>query len=250
MTVIQGRRAARQLALLSLYQLEDGKGHIQTLPEDVESVRRIIYGVAHTMTLQAKDALERAAEKLRDASEEIIRIEFESPENLATPMHEPARPVTLPTTRETLTCLDESLSACEMAWNVLDVPQLVLHLNDDELSSFMHDVVKLVIEHNTTLNAIINHYAQDWTADRMMKMDRLIIKLALAEILHRPDIDNAVSVNEAIELSKIYSHEESHKFINGLLDKGLLHDIRVGTFNVQAILEAPVTVQPEESTAG
>jgi transcription antitermination protein NusB len=251
MTVIQGRRAARQLALLSLYQLEDGKGHIQVLPSDVDAVKRIIYSVAHTMTLQAKDSLERAAEKLRDASEEIIRLEFESPSNLATPMNEPAKPVPLPTTKETLQYLDDSLSACEMAWNVLDIPQLVLHLNDEDTAAFMYDVVRIVADKNDDLNAIINHYAQDWKADRMMKMDRLIMKLALAEILHRPDIDNAVSLNEAIELSKIYSHEDSHKFINGLLDKGVLQDKRSGTFSLESILATPEdTATVDETLAG
>jgi transcription antitermination protein NusB len=250
MTVIQGRRAARQLALLALYQLEDAKGHIQPLPSEADAVKRIIYGVAHSMTLQAKDALERAAEKLRDASEEIIRLEFESPENLASPMHEAPKPVTLPTTKETLQYLDDSLGACEMAWNVLDVPQLVLHLNDDETATFMYDVVDCVSQNNSALNAIINHYSDDWKADRMMKMDRLIIKLAVAEILHRPDIDDAVSLNEAVELSKIYSHEDSHKFINGLLDKGLLNDRRNGTFNLEAILAEGSNAVTVEPTAG
>jgi N utilization substance protein B len=56
-------------------------------------------------------------------------------------------------------------------------------------------------------------------------MDRLILKLALAEILYETDIDYNVSVNEAVELAKVYSLPESYKFINGVLGK-VLQDLK------------------------
>jgi hypothetical protein len=56
-------------------------------------------------------------------------------------------------------------------------------------------------------------------------MDRLILKLALAEILYETDIDFGVSVNEAVELAKTYSLPESYKFINGVLGK-IVQDLK------------------------
>jgi transcription antitermination protein NusB len=254
MTVIQGRRAARQLALLALYQLEDARGtSFAELPDGRESLERLIYGVAQSLTLQAKDALERSAEQLTDAAEDLVRIEFEDPENLATPMGTPQQAVPLRNTKETLAMLQQGLSACELAYNMLDVPQLILHFQDAAIREFTFTLIQLVALHNHEFQTVINHYSDDWAADRMIKMDRLILKLALAELLHQPDIDAAVSVNEAVELAKLYSQEESHKFINGLLDKGVLRDVLAGTFNLEAIMQAtaekPVTSDDVEDAS-
>src|SRR4028119_1095783 len=67
------------------------------------------------------------------------------------------------------------------------------------------------------LDAIITRYAAGWTLDRMANADRNLLRLALYEILYRPEIPQSVSINEAVELAKSYSTAESAKFINGIL---------------------------------
>lgn len=67
------------------------------------------------------------------------------------------------------------------------------------------------------LDAIIVHYAAGWTLERMANVDRNLLRLALYEMLHRDDIPQSVSINEAVELAKSYSTADSAKFINGIL---------------------------------
>lgn len=67
------------------------------------------------------------------------------------------------------------------------------------------------------LDGIIERYAAGWTLDRMPNADRNLLRLALYEILHRPEIPQSVSINEAVELAKRYSTADSAKFINGIL---------------------------------
>ncbi len=67
------------------------------------------------------------------------------------------------------------------------------------------------------LDEIIVRYAAGWTLERMANADRNLLRLALFEILHRPDIPQSVSINEAVEMAKSYSTAESAKFINGIL---------------------------------
>ena len=67
------------------------------------------------------------------------------------------------------------------------------------------------------LDEIIVRYAAGWTLERMANADRNLLRLALFEILHRPDIPQSVSINEAVEMAKRYSTAESAKFINGIL---------------------------------
>lgn len=72
-------------------------------------------------------------------------------------------------------------------------------------------------EKNEMINALINSNAKNWTVERIAKVDLAILKLAIAEIIAIEDIPQRVSVNEAIELAKIYCDDKSPKFINGIL---------------------------------
>ena len=67
------------------------------------------------------------------------------------------------------------------------------------------------------IDEIIEEKATDWTIDRISKMDLPILRVAIFEIKHREDIPVSVSINEAVELAKKFSSEESSRFINGLL---------------------------------
>ena len=67
------------------------------------------------------------------------------------------------------------------------------------------------------LDAIIVRYAAGWALERMANADRNLLRLALYEILYRPEIPQSVSINEAVELAKEYSTADSAKFINGIL---------------------------------
>ena len=66
-------------------------------------------------------------------------------------------------------------------------------------------------------DAIITKYSAGWTLERMPNADRNLMRLAIYEIRHRSDIPQSVSINEAVELAKQYSTQDSAKFINGIL---------------------------------
>ncbi|MCG4471040.1 transcription antitermination factor NusB, partial [Lawsonibacter sp. DFI.6.74] len=64
---------------------------------------------------------------------------------------------------------------------------------------------------------LINKYAKNWTINRMAKVDLAILRLAICEILYMSEMPTKVSINEAIELAKLYCDDKSPKFINGIL---------------------------------
>lgn len=82
---------------------------------------------------------------------------------------------------------------------------------------FISELAEGVVEHQAELDEIISRYSRDWTIDRMPVIDRILLRLGAFEILFREDIPVAVTINEAVELAKTYSTEDSGKFINGLL---------------------------------
>lgn len=82
---------------------------------------------------------------------------------------------------------------------------------------YIVDIGMKFIENKEKIDGFIDKYAKGWKLDRIAKVDLSILRVAITEILFREDIPFKVSINEAVELSKRYSDEESSSFINGLL---------------------------------
>lgn len=85
--------------------------------------------------------------------------------------------------------------------------------------AFTEELVHGTLEHIKEIDAEILAHAANWTFDRIAKVDLSILRLAIYELLHRRDIPPIVSINEAIELGKIFSNPDSKRFINGILDQ-------------------------------
>lgn len=86
-----------------------------------------------------------------------------------------------------------------------------------EDKEYIKQIVTGIVEHKDSLDEIIKKYLKEWTTDRISKTDLAILRLATFEILYREDIPYKVSVNEAVELAKIFSDDSSPSFINGVL---------------------------------
>jgi N utilization substance protein B len=104
----------------------------------------------------------------------------------------------------------------------MDPQQAVIEIATADLpaqeAGFVRQLVLGTTAVTSELDAIINKYAVGWRLERMAAVDRNILRLALYEMLYCPEIPSNITINEAIELAKIYSDEEAGKFINGLLD--------------------------------
>ncbi|MEY2737975.1 MAG: hypothetical protein RL683_1093 [Actinomycetota bacterium] len=90
--------------------------------------------------------------------------------------------------------------------------------NQDEIFTYAKDLVVGVVENHEEIDDLIETYSEGWSLERMPNVDRAILRIAIWEILHS-DTPSGVVVNEAVELAKEYSTEESGGFINGLLSR-------------------------------
>lgn len=97
-----------------------------------------------------------------------------------------------------------------------------VELEETELSQFIDlkyskELVESFNSNKESIDSLINKYAKNWTINRMAKVDLAILRLAICEILYMSEIPTKVSINEAIELAKLYCDDKSPKFINGIL---------------------------------
>ncbi|MHC4932014.1 MAG: transcription antitermination factor NusB [Planctomycetota bacterium] len=91
--------------------------------------------------------------------------------------------------------------------------------DDAEVRSFALELVEGTLRAQSEIDKIITSAAQNWHLSRMAIVDRNILRMAIYEMVHVPDIPAKVSINEAIELGKRYSTQQSGSFINGILDR-------------------------------
>jgi len=87
------------------------------------------------------------------------------------------------------------------------------------IKSFALFLIEGVIEHKPKIHEIISSVAKNWSLNRMIVIDRVILCLSIFELLYVDDIPPRVSINEAIELAKKYSTVKSFAFVNGILDQ-------------------------------
>lgn len=92
-----------------------------------------------------------------------------------------------------------------------------------EYYAFAEELVAGTLQNRARIDEIISDCAQNWTLARIARCDLSILRLAVYELLYRTDVPPIVSINEAIDLAKIFSTEDSHRFVNGLLDRVKAH---------------------------
>jgi N utilization substance protein B len=105
--------------------------------------------------------------------------------------------------------------ALEAAWDAEPEPGRP----DTEAHRFALELVQGVVEHREEIDGLIESHSHNWRLDRMARIDRNVLRLAVFELKWRPDIPKKVTLNEAVELGKAFGSEASSAFVNGLLDR-------------------------------
>ena len=93
----------------------------------------------------------------------------------------------------------------------------------ESIRDFASELARGAHEHREEVDSLIKGFSENWRLERMPAVDRNILRLAIYELLYRPDIPTKVSINEAVDLGKKYGSEDSGSFINGILDRIRLH---------------------------
>lgn len=100
--------------------------------------------------------------------------------------------------------------AIELFWQNFDAPE--------EAKTFSTVLIEGAWHNRKEIDKIISSCSEHWSLDRMSRVDKNILRMAVYELIHCDDIPPKVTLNEAIDLGKIYGSENSGAFINGVLD--------------------------------
>ncbi len=89
----------------------------------------------------------------------------------------------------------------------------------EPLSDFSLRIIQGVLKHQKQINEMIEKYTDNWALERMPILDKNIIRMGIYEMLYEEDIPFSVSINEAVELAKIFGMKDSSRFVNGILGR-------------------------------
>ena len=94
-------------------------------------------------------------------------------------------------------------------------------LAEPPVNPYTAELVEGVVAHRERIDELLGSYAEGWTVERMPGVDRAVLRLGVFELLWRPEVPDAVAIDEAVELAKTLSTDESPRFVNGVLARVL-----------------------------
>lgn len=195
---MQPRRIARELALLSLSQMPAMPDKLET-----QQINNLILAAVRTLTGEIQEALETASAELKRGSERLLSSETRTNEVQS------AKAMVLDAIALTQKAINRLGTAVE-------IPEVIQLANQQEVRNYALEIIKTINHRQSEIDSILTASLQDWQLNRLARIDRDILRIAVVEIsfLGVPD---RVAINESVELAKRYSDEEGHRFINGVL---------------------------------
>ncbi len=215
---MQARRAARELALILFSQMDT----IQNLNK--WDFQDIVLKSVRTLTNNSADELKTASAAILEMKEYIEEYESNHPKNLERPIDVSNIPVPIPMTSDMQGRLDELLNIAEKTMLALEIAEMATLEENSDVKNYINKITNAFKEHKTDIDAQIKKFAFGWDINRLVKMDKDILRIAICELLYVKDAPLKVIIDEAVELAKKYSTEDSASFVNGILGKVVIEN--------------------------
>ena len=138
-----------------------------------------------------------------------------APRRVASPPATPRKGSRSKARKRALDILFESEARGEDAQEVL--ARRIAGADAPPVSDFAATLVEGVIAHRDEIDDVISSYSRGWTMERMPAVDRVILRLGVFEILHLDEVPDPVAIDEAIDLARELSTDDSPRFVNGVL---------------------------------
>lgn len=211
---MQARRAARELAFILFSQFD--KKITNYTREDLQD---IILKSVRILTSTATDELRTALGALVAMRDQIENYEADAEENLKRPIGAANIPVPIPMTSDMTGRINEMIDIAEKSMLALEIAEFTTLDSQHDVKNYAIQIADFFQKNHEEVDEIIQKYAKNWDLGRLVKMDKDILRIAIVELLYIKDAPMKVVIDEALELAKKYSTEDSAAFINGVLAK-------------------------------
>lgn len=209
---MQARRAARELSLILFSQFD--KRITEYSNKDVDEM---LLKSVRILTNNSSESLQLTLGGLMDMKDFVDQFETDHPTNIESPMETYNVPV--PLTSDFSGKIEEMLNIAENALLALEIAEMATLECQSEVKDFIKTIVNLFKENQKEIDGEIKELSTGWDISRLVKVDKDILRIAIVELLYVKDTPIKVVIDEALELAKKYSTEDSSSFVNGILAK-------------------------------
>ena len=216
---MQARRAARELAFILFSQFDKKIANYSK-----SALEDIILKSVRILTGNAGDELKTAVGSLIAMRDEIDNYEAEHETNLNRPLGVANVPVPIVMTSEMSARINEMIDIAEKALLALEIAEFTTLDSQNEVKDYAIQIAESFQKNHKEVDDIIQKHARNWDIQRLVKMDKDILRIAIVELLYIKDAPMKVVVDEALELAKKYSTDDSASFINGILAKVIVEN--------------------------
>ncbi len=216
---MQARRASRELALILFSQFE--KEISKYKKSDFEN--RMVKSV-RILSDAASEELKLTVGSLIDIKSMLEDHEAEHDSNLSRPIGAKNKPVPIPMTDEMIAKVDTMLDVAEKAILALEIAEFATLENESDVKNYTVNIAEKYHDNAKDVDSQIQKYSNGWDISRLVKMDKDILRIAITELMYIKETPVKVVVDEAVELAKKYSTDDSSSFINGILAKVILEN--------------------------
>ncbi len=215
---MQARRAARELALIIFSQLET----IQNLNK--WDFQDILLKSVRTLTNNSSGELKSAAASILSLKEYIEEYESNHESNLQRPIEASNIAVPIPLTSDIQEKLDELLNIAEKTMLALEIAEMAVLEENSNVKLYISKITTAYKENKNEIDTQIKKFSSGWDINRLVQMDKDILRIAISELLFVKEAPIKVVVDEALELAKKYSTDDSASFVNGVLGKVIIEN--------------------------
>ena len=214
---MQARRAARELAFILFSQFDK-----KITNYSKKDLGDIILKSVRILTNSAEEELRTAVGTLLEMKSQIDDYEANHEDNLKRPLDVSNIPVVLPMTSDMTGRINEMIDIAEKALLALEIAEITTLEAQNDVKNYAVTIAEFFQKNHEEIDNIIKKYSKNWDFQRLVKMDKDILRIAIVELLYIKDAPMKVVVDEALELAKKYSTDDSTSFINGILAKIIL----------------------------
>lgn len=211
---MQARRAARELAFILFSQFDEKISNYTK-----ENMDDIIIKSIRLLISSSNEELKTSLGALIDMKNRIEDYEAEHDTNLNRPMGASNIAVPMVMTSEMVEKIDSMIDVAEKAILGLEIAEFTALDAQPEVKDFAVKIAQTYRDNSDKIDQIIREYAKGWDFDRLVKMDKDILRISFCELLFIKESPMKVVVDEAVELAKKYSTDDSASFVNGILAK-------------------------------
>ncbi len=210
------RRAARELALILFSQLEEDVKKYKK-----EDFNKIVINSVRTLTNNAYEELKLQSASVVDMIQYIDDYEANHPTNLARPIESNDVPVPIPLTSDMTGRLTSIADVCEKAFSALEIAEMSVLEENSDTKGYIRKITESYVANKKDIDETIKRLSVGWDFSRLVKTDKDILRISISELLYVKEAPVKVIIDEAVELAKRYSTEDSASFINAILAKVL-----------------------------